>query len=70
MVNRPGSRRLYLGSAGRGRFGGGPGQGGYLDPAGMVVVDVIYRRDDWEDDEARIAIQLRGCVLARGLQVM
>ena len=27
-----------LGSAGRGRFGGGPGHGGYFDPAGIVLV--------------------------------
>ena len=26
-----------LGIAGRGRFGGGPGQGGYLEPAGIAV---------------------------------
>lgn len=26
-----------LGSAGSGRLGGGPGQGGYLDPEGIVV---------------------------------
>lgn len=34
-------RVLYLGKAGRGRLGGGPGQGGYLDPAGIVVVVVV-----------------------------
>lgn len=27
----------FLGSAGRGRLGGGPGQGGYFDPAGIVI---------------------------------
>lgn len=27
-----------LGSAGRGLFGGGPGQGGYFEPEGMVIV--------------------------------
>jgi hypothetical protein len=27
-----------LGRAGNGRLGGGPGQGGYLDPEGIVVV--------------------------------
>lgn len=26
----------HFGIAGRGRLGGGPGQGGYLDPAGIV----------------------------------
>lgn len=28
----------YFGSAGRGRLGGGPGQGGYFEPAGMVMI--------------------------------
>lgn len=31
----------YFGSDGRGRLGGGPGQGGYFEPAGMVVI-ILY----------------------------
>lgn len=33
---------LLFGSAGRGLFGGGPGQGGYLEPEG-IVIDVAQR---------------------------
>lgn len=29
---------IFLGRAGRGRFGGGPGQGGYFEPEGIVIV--------------------------------
>jgi hypothetical protein len=32
---------LHLGMAGNGRLGGGPGQGGYLEPAGIVLVVVV-----------------------------
>jgi len=32
------SDSLHLGMAGNGRLGGGPGQGGYLEPAGIVIV--------------------------------
>lgn len=30
-----------FGSAGSGRLGGGPGQGGYLDPEGIVLGGVV-----------------------------
>lgn len=32
---------FYLGNAGSGRLGGGPGQGGYLEPAGILMVMVL-----------------------------
>lgn len=32
---------LLFGSAGRGLFGGGPGQGGYLEPEGIVTDFVV-----------------------------
>jgi len=32
---------FYLGNAGSGRLGGGPGQGGYLEPAGILMVIVM-----------------------------
>jgi len=33
----------FLGSAGRGLLGGGPGQGGYFEPVGMVLVELSTR---------------------------
>jgi len=30
-----------LGRAGRGLFGGGPGQGGYFEPEGILIVVVV-----------------------------
>lgn len=30
-----------LGRAGRGRFGGGPGQGGYFEPVGIVLEGIL-----------------------------
>lgn len=30
-----------LGRAGRGLFGGGPGQGGYFDPEGILLVVLV-----------------------------
>lgn len=38
---RVGVPYVLFGSAGRGLFGGGPGQGGYLEPEGIVVE--VYR---------------------------
>lgn len=40
-----------LGSAGSGRLGGGPGQGGYLDPEGIVLEGCRDRSRDGEVNE-------------------
>ncbi len=36
----------FLGSAGSGLLGGGPGQGGYLEPAGIVMVESPTKTND------------------------
>ena len=59
-VQGTGERKTHvyrlLGTAGSGLLGGGPGQGGYLDPEGIAVVEGCVA----------IAAGSRGCVMRKG----